>query len=90
MVTYFLWIEDTRQNAGLPSANVWHSAKLTVVKYRRLLMALCRASPFDECLTLGKEVVVECLSMLSVLWSVNVVVAASAISPSVVLAKDFF
>jgi hypothetical protein len=88
MVTYiFLWIQDSWQNAGLPTANVWRSAKLTAVKYRRLFTALCRTSPFVECLTLGKEVVAECLSMPSVLCSINVVVAESVIPPSVALGK---
>jgi hypothetical protein len=33
----------------------WRSAKITVVGYRWLLTALCRAPPFAECLALGKD-----------------------------------
>jgi hypothetical protein len=44
----------------------WHSAKITVVDYIRLLTVLCRASPFGEC-----------LAMASVLLSVKVVVSES-------------
>jgi hypothetical protein len=76
--------------ASFLSANAWRSANIMVVGYRRLLMALCRASSYVECLTLGKEVVAECLSMLNVLLSVNMIVTKSMTLPSVVLGKQFF
>jgi hypothetical protein len=76
--------------ASLPSINAWRSTKIMAVSYRRLLTALCRASPFAECLTLGKEVFAECLSIPSVLLSVNVVVTKSRTLSSVALGKDFF
>jgi hypothetical protein len=53
------WALD--KEAILSSANAWHSAKLTVVSYRRLLMTLCRVSLFSESLRLDKMVFVECL-----------------------------
>jgi hypothetical protein len=74
----------------LLSVNTWRSTKITVVSYRWLLTDLCRASPFTERLTLGKEVFAECLSMSSVLLSVNVVVTESVTLPSAVLGKEFF
>jgi hypothetical protein len=64
-----------RRRRHLLRVTTWYTAKITAVSYRILLTVLCRASSFDECLTLGKEVVVEYLSMPSVLRSVNVVVA---------------
>jgi hypothetical protein len=50
-------------------------------------MALCRASPFAECLILSKKVVAECLPMLSVVLSINVVIAEIVSLPSVALDK---
>jgi hypothetical protein len=49
-------LETLGQVASLPSAKDRRSTKITVVSYRRLLTALCRASPFVECLALGKVV----------------------------------
>jgi hypothetical protein len=71
-----------RQSNFFPSGNAWRSAKVTVVNYRRLLTTLCRASPFADRVALGKEVFIECLSMPSVLHSVNGIVTESVILPS--------
>ena len=71
------------KEAILPSVNVCRLAKLMVVSYSWLLMALCRASLFTECLTLDKVVVAECLPMPSVILSVNVFIAESLTLPSV-------
>jgi hypothetical protein len=60
--------------ASLPNAKARCSVKVTIVSYRRLLMALCRASLFAEYLVLGKAVFAKCLPVPSVLLSVNVVV----------------
>jgi hypothetical protein len=76
--------------ASLRSAKVWRSAKLLVVGYRLLLMALCRASPFVERLTLDKEVFVEYLFMPSFLLSVNMVVTKNTTVLSASTGKDFF
>jgi hypothetical protein len=43
------------KEASLPSVNSRCSAKITTVSYRRLLTVICRASLFDECLALGKD-----------------------------------
>jgi hypothetical protein len=64
--------------------------KITVVSYRRLLTTICRASPFAECLALGKEIFVECLHVPRVPLSVNVVITECSILPSAALGKDFF
>jgi hypothetical protein len=75
----------------LPSAKGRRSAKLTTVRYRWLLMAICRVSPFAECLALSKVVFVECrLPLPRVLLSVNVVVTESRTLPSAPLGKYFF
>jgi hypothetical protein len=76
------WAATLGKVSSLRSANVWRLAKITVVSYRRLLTALCRASPFAECLTLDKDVFVECMSMPSVLLLVNMVVTESRTLPS--------
>jgi hypothetical protein len=73
-----------------PSANSRRSVKITVVSYRRLLAALCRESLFAECLAVGKDFFVECISLPSVLLSVNVLVTESRSLPSAALGKDFF
>jgi hypothetical protein len=39
----------------LPSAKARPSAKITTVRYKRLLTGLCRESTFAECLALGKD-----------------------------------
>jgi hypothetical protein len=65
---------------SLLSANAWRSAKVTAVSYKQLLTVLCRVSPFTEYVAL---VFVGCLSMPSVLLSVNVVVTESVTSLSV-------
>jgi hypothetical protein len=75
---------------SLPSANVWRSAKVTTDSYRRLLTALCRASSFVERVALDKEVFAECLSMSSVLLSVNEVVTESVTLLSAALDKEVF
>jgi hypothetical protein len=51
---------DIRQRTLFAECRIGRSAKITLVSYRRLLAVLYRASPFAECLTLGKEVFVEC------------------------------
>jgi hypothetical protein len=61
-----------------------------IVNYRRLLMALWRASYFDESMTLGKASFTECLSMPSVSPLVNKVCAESLSSPRVALGKECF
>jgi hypothetical protein len=66
------------------------SAKITTVSYRRLLMALCRALPFAECLALGKDFFAECISVPRVLLSVNVVVTENRSLPSATLGKAVF
>jgi hypothetical protein len=53
-----------------------------VVSYRQLLMALCRASAFVECLSLGKEVFAESLRVPRVILSVNMVVTKNRTLPS--------
>jgi hypothetical protein len=78
------------KEASLPSAKAWCSAKITVVSYRRLLTALCRALPFTECSTLGKDFFAECISMPRVLLSVNEIATKSRTLPSAALGKDFF
>jgi hypothetical protein len=78
------------KEASLPSANFRRSAKLTAVGYRRLLTALCRVSPFAECLALGKDIFAECFSVPKVLLSVNVIVTESRTLPSAALSKGFF
>jgi hypothetical protein len=70
------------------SANARCSAKITVVSYRRLLTALCRAPPFAECLALGKDFFAECIFMPRVLLSVNALVTEGRTLPSVELGKD--
>jgi hypothetical protein len=50
--------------------------------YRQLLTALCRAPPFAECLALGKDIFVECISVPRVLLSVNTIVTESRTLPS--------
>jgi hypothetical protein len=61
--------------------------KLTAISYRWLLMALCRASPFADCLTLGKGFFTECIPVSRVLLSANTVVTESRTLPSVALGK---
>jgi hypothetical protein len=78
------------KEAFLPSARTRLSVKITAVSFRRWLTAICRALPFAECLTLGKDVFVECFPVPRVLVSVNVVVIESRTSPSAALGKDFF
>jgi hypothetical protein len=70
------------KEASLSSANTRRSAKITVISYRRTLTALCRAPPFAECLTLGKDFFTECISMPRVLLSVNTLVTESRTLPS--------
>jgi hypothetical protein len=67
----------------LSSVNVCHSAKLTVVNYRLLLTTLCRASLFNESLTLGEASFAECF----VRSSVNLVCFESLILLRVALGK---
>jgi hypothetical protein len=69
--------KDTRQNidfssvilltlgkgAVLSSVNVWRSAKLTTVSYRRLLTTFCRGSHFAKTLTLGKSFYAESFTL---------------------------
>jgi hypothetical protein len=76
--------------AYLPSAKARPSVKITTVSYRRLLMALCRAPPFVECLALGKVFFDECLSVPRVLLSVNAVLTESRTLPSAALGKNLF
>jgi hypothetical protein len=64
--------------ASLPSVKARHSAKITVVSYRRLLTALCRASSFAECLAHSAK-----LSLPRVLLSVNTVITESRTLSSV-------
>jgi hypothetical protein len=59
-----------------------------IVSYRRLLTTLRRTWAFAECLTLGKEVFVECLHVSSVLLSVNMVITESRTLSSAALGKD--
>jgi hypothetical protein len=81
---------DTRQRILYPVSDVGHSAKITIVSYRRLLAALYRASLFAECVALGKVVFVECLPVPRILLSVNMVVTESRTLPSAALGKDGF
>jgi hypothetical protein len=83
-------LETLGKVGSLPSAKARHSVKLTAVSYRRLLTALCRASPFTECSALGKAVFAECLPVQRILLSINVVVINSRTLPSVTLGKEFF
>ena len=46
-----------------------HSAKVTIINYRRLMTVLYRGSRFAECLALNKAFFVERLSMPSVFLS---------------------
>jgi hypothetical protein len=71
----------SRLIASLSSANVRRSAKITAVSYRRLLTALCRASPFAECLILGKDFFAKCIFVPRVLLSVNTVITKSRTLP---------
>jgi hypothetical protein len=48
---------------SLSSVSAYCSAKVTAVSYRWLLTVLYRASPFTECLTLGKEVLAKCVTL---------------------------
>jgi hypothetical protein len=68
---------------SLSSVNARCSAKITAISYRWLLMVLCRALSFTECLTHDKDAFVECLAMPSVLRLVKVLVTESATLPSV-------
>jgi hypothetical protein len=74
--------------ASLPSSKARPSAKITTVRYRRLLTGLCRESTFAECLALGKDFFAECLPVPRVLFSVNTVVTESGTSPSEALGKE--
>jgi hypothetical protein len=58
------------------------------ISYRRLLMVLCQASRFAECLALGKAVFAECLFVPRVLLSAKVVVTESRPLPSAALGKE--
>jgi hypothetical protein len=78
------------KEASLLSARTRLSAKITTVSFRRRLTALCRALPFAECLALGKNFFVECISVSRVLLSVNAVVTESRTLPSAAHGKDFF
>jgi hypothetical protein len=80
----------TRQRILYRVSDVGHSTKITVVSYRRLLAALCRASLFAECLAIDKVVFVKCLHVPRILLSVNVVVTESRTLPSVAPDKDGF
>ena len=48
------------------------------------------SAAFVECLALGKDIFAECISLSSVLLSVNVVVTKSRTLPSAALGKEFF
>jgi hypothetical protein len=70
------------KEASLPRAKTRLSAKIMAVSYRRLLMALCRAPPFVECLALGKDFFAEFISVPRVLLSLNTTVTESRTLPS--------
>src|SRR5690349_1689348 len=76
------------KEASLPSAKAQRSAKITVVSFRWLLMALCRGPLFTECLALGTSFFAECVSVPRALLSVNVVITESRTLPSAALDKD--
>jgi hypothetical protein len=83
-------LETLNKVASLPSAKPRLSAKVTSIIYRRLLMALFRASSFVECLALGKAIFAECLPVPRVLFSVKLVVIESVILSRATLDKEFF
>jgi hypothetical protein len=74
--------ETLGKEASLSSANSRRLAKITTVSYIRLLTALCREPLFTECLALGKDLFAECISVPSVLLSVNALVTESRSLPS--------
>jgi hypothetical protein len=75
------------KEVSLTSAEVWRSAKITTVSFGRLLTAFCWELPFAECSALDKDFFAECISVLSVLLSVNTDVTESRTLPSVTLGK---
>jgi hypothetical protein len=83
-------LETLGKVASLPSAKARRSAKITIVSYRHLLMALCRASLFVECLVLGKAVFAECLPVPRVLLSVNMFFTENRNLPIAALDKEVF
>jgi hypothetical protein len=83
-------LETLGKVASLPSAKAWHSAKITIISYKWLLMALCQVLLLAECLALGKAVIVVCLPVPRVLLLVNMVVIESRTLPSAALRKYFF
>jgi hypothetical protein len=82
--------ETLGKETSLPSANSRRSAKITAVSYRRLLTTLCREPLFAECLALGKNFFIECISVPSVMLSVNALVTKSRSLSSAALGKNFF
>jgi hypothetical protein len=96
--------DDTRQRVLYRVLDVWHSAKnplcrvpaagsrqrLTAVSFGTAVDGPLPRAPCAECLTLGKSVFVECLSVPSVQHSVKSLIAERLVLPSAALGKSFF
>jgi hypothetical protein len=84
------FLEALDKEGILSSVFCEHSAKLTVVSYRRQLTTICREPFFAKYLALVKEVFAESLLVLRVWLSAETLVAKCRSMPRVTLDKVYF